>query len=160
MVEPVTTIIGGLAAARSAINFLKENVNAFNDARTIGQQIGQILQGHDEFNKARYDTKMAAKLGIKDVASDMIEMKLQQEELYQLRLIVNNRFGSTFYDDILKEREKRIHEQKEQEKKERLKKAKQRKQIIDLFQILGMVVMGCVAFVVAIIGFFKWKQNG
>ena len=160
MVEPVTTIIGGLAAARSAINFLKENVDAFNDARTIGQQIGQILQGHDEFNKARYDTKMATKLGIKDVASDMIEMKLQQEELYQLRLIVNNRFGSTFYDDILKEREKRIHEQKEQEKKERLKRAKQRKQIIDLFQILGMVVMGCVAFVVAIIGFFKWKQNG
>ena len=119
MVEPVTTIIGGLAAARSAINFLKENVDAFNDARTIGQQIGQILQGHDEFNKARYDTKMQAKLGIKDVASDMIEMKLQQEELYQLRLIVNNRFGSTFYDDILKEREKRIHDQKEAIKKAR-----------------------------------------
>jgi len=47
MVEPVTTIIGGLAAARSAIDFLKQNVNAFNDAKTIGQQIGQILQGHD-----------------------------------------------------------------------------------------------------------------
>tara|TARA_X000001316_G_C917325_1_gene31546 strand:- start:157 stop:639 length:483 start_codon:yes stop_codon:yes gene_type:complete len=160
MVEPVTTIIGGLAAARSAIDFLKANVNAFNDARTIGQQIGQILQGHDEFNKARYDPKMAAKLGIKDVASDMIEMKLQQEELYQLRVIVNNRFGSTFYDDILKEREKRIHEQKEKEKSMRLKKAKQRKEIIDLFQILAMVVMGCIALAIAIIGFFKWKQNG
>jgi hypothetical protein len=140
MVEPVTTIIGGLAAARSAIDFLKQNVNAFNDARTIGQQIGQILQGHDEFNKARYDTKMAAKLGIKDVAADMIEMKLQTEELYQLRLIVNNRFGSKFYDDILKEREHRIHEQKEAIKKAKAAQHKQRQEIIGILKALGIAI--------------------
>ena len=138
MVEPVTTIIGGLAAARSAIDFLKQNVDAFNDAKTIGQQIGQILQGHDEFNKARYDSKMAAKLGIKDVASDMIEMKLQQEELYQLRVIVNNRFGSTFYDDILKERERRIHEQKEAIKKAKAAQLKQRQELIGILKALGI----------------------
>ena len=140
MVEPVTTIIGGLAAARSAINFLKENVDAFNDARTIGQQIGQILQGHDEFNKARYDSKMQVKLGIKDVAADMIEMKLQQEELYQLRLIVNNRFGSTFYDDILKERERRIHEQKEAIRKARAAQIKQRQELLGILKALGIAV--------------------
>ena len=140
MVEPVTTILGGLAAARSAINFLKENVDAFNDARTIGQQIGQILQGHDEFNKARYDSKMQAKLGIKDVASDMIEMKLQQEELYQLRLIVNNRFGSKFYDDILKEREKRIHDQKEAIKKAKAAQIKKRQELIGILKALGIAV--------------------
>lgn len=140
MVEPVTTIIGGLAAARSAINFLKENVDAFNDARTIGQQIGQILQGHDEFNKARYDTKMQAKLGIKDVASDMIEMKLQQEELYQLRLIVNNRFGSTFYDDILKERERRIHEQKEAIKKAKAAQLRKRQELIGILKAFGIAI--------------------
>ena len=140
MVEPVTTIIGGLAAARTAINFLKENVDAFNDARTIGQQIGQILQGHDEFNKARYDTKMQAKLGIKDVASDMIEMKLQQEELYQLRLIVNNRFGSTFYDDILKEREKRIHDQKEAIKKAKAAQLRKRQELIGILKAFGIAI--------------------
>lgn len=140
MVEPVTTIIGGLAAARSAIDFLKQNVNAFNDARTIGQQIGQILQGHDEFNKARYDEKFAAKLGIKDVAADMIEMKLQQEELYQLRVIVNNRFGSTFYDDILKEREKRIHDQKEAIKKAKAAQLKKRQEILGILKALGIAV--------------------
>lgn len=140
MVEPVTTIIGGLAAARSAINFLKENVDAFNDARTIGQQIGQILQGHDEFNKARYDSKMQVKLGIKDVAADMIEMKLQQEELYQLRLIVNNRFGSTFYDDILKERERRIHEQKEAIRRARAAQIKQRQELLGILKALGIAV--------------------
>jgi CRISPR/Cas system-associated protein Cas5 (RAMP superfamily) len=140
MVEPVTTIIGGLAAARSAIDFLKQNVDAFNDAKTIGQQIGQILQGHDEFNKARYDSKMQAKLGIKDVASDMIEMKLQQEELYQLRLIVNNRFGSKFYDDILKEREKRIHDKKEAEKRARAAQLKKRQELIGILKALGLSV--------------------
>ena len=140
MVEPVTTIIGGLAAARTAIDFLKQNVNAFNDAKEVGRQVGNILQGLDEFNKARYDTKMAAKLGIKDVASDMIEMKLQQEELYQLRLIVNNRFGSTFYDDILKEREKRIHDKKEAEKRARAAQIKKRQEIIGILKALGIAV--------------------
>ena len=140
MVEPVTTIIGGLAAARSAIDFLKQNVDAFNDAKTIGQQIGQILQGHDEFNKARYDTKMAAKLGIKDVASDMIEMKLQQEELYQLRLIVNNRFGSTFYDDILKERERSAYTIKKKPKKAKAAQLKKRQELIGILKALGLSV--------------------
>jgi hypothetical protein len=107
---------------------------------TIGQQIGQILQGHDEFNKARYDTKMQAKLGIKDVASDMIEMKLQQEELYELRLIVNNRFGSKFYDDILKEREKRIHDQKEAIKKAKAAQIKKRQELIGILKALGIAV--------------------
>jgi len=81
---------------------------------------------------------MAAKLGIKDVASDMIEMKLQQEELYQLRLIVNNRFGSTFYDDILKERERRIHDQKEAIKKAKAAQLKKRQELIGILKALGI----------------------
>ena len=70
----------------------------------------------------------------------MIEMKLQQEELYQLRLIVNNRFGSTFYDDILKEREKRIHDKKEAEKRARAAQIKKRQEIIGILKALGIAV--------------------
>jgi ABC-type dipeptide/oligopeptide/nickel transport system ATPase component len=159
MVEPVTTIIGGLAAARQAIDFLKQNVNAFNDARTIGQQIGQILQGHDEFNKARYDPKMAAKLGVKDVATDMIEMKLQQEELYSLRLICNNRFGSTFFDSVLKERERRIHEQKEAVKKAAAEKRKRKQEIFSILKAIGIAILVAGTLGVALLLFFTTKAN-
>jgi len=159
MVEPVTTIIGGLAAARSAIDFLKQNANAFNDAKTIGQQIGQILQGHDEFNKARYDSKMAAKLGIKDVASDMIEMKLQQEELYQLRLICNNRFGSTFFDSVLKERERRIHEQKEAVKKAKAAQLKKRQELIGILKAFGIAIAVALTLGAALLLIFTTKAN-
>jgi len=140
MVEPITTIIGGLAAARSAIDFLKQNVNAFNDAKTIGQQIGQILQGHDEFNKARYDPKMQAKLGIKDIASEMIEKKLIEEQLYDLRRMISHRFSTSFWDDILKEREKRIHDQKEQVKKIKAAQLKQRQEILGILKALGIAI--------------------
>ena len=70
----------------------------------------------------------------------MIEMKLQQEELYQLRLIVNNRFGSTFYDDILKERERRIHEQKEASKKQRRHSLKSVKNLL-ISKALGIALV-------------------
>ena len=140
MVEPVTTIIGGLAAARSAIDFLKQNVNAFNDAKQVGQQVGNILQGLDEFNKARYDPKMQAKLGIKDIASEMIEKKLIEEQLYEIKRLIAHRFGTHFVEAIMKEREKRIHEQKEAIKKARAAQLKQRQELIGILKALGIAI--------------------
>ena len=140
MVEPVTTIIGGLAAARQAVNFLKTNVEVFNDAAEVGRQVGNILQGFDEFNKARSDTKMAAKLGIKDIASEMIEKRLLDEELEYLRSLLVSRFGSRFWDEILQTRATRIREQKEAEKKARAAELKRRQELVDLMKALGIAL--------------------
>ena len=140
MVEPITTIIGGLAAARSAIDFLKQNVNAFNDAKEVGRQVGNILQGLDEFNKARYDPKMQAKLGIKDIASEMIEKKLIEEQLYDIKRLIAHRFGTHFVEAIMKERERRIHEQKEAVKKAKAEQIKKRQELIGILKALGIAI--------------------
>ena len=53
MVEPVTTVLTGLALARQGIDFLKTNMDSLNDASELSAQIANIFKGQDEFNKAR-----------------------------------------------------------------------------------------------------------
>ena len=159
MVEPVTTIIGGLAAARSAIDFLKQNVNALKDAKEVGRQVGNILQGLDEFNKARYDPKMQAKLGIKDIASEMIEKKLIEEQLYDLRRMISHRFSTTFWDDILKERERRIHEQKQAIKKAKAAQLKKRQELIGILKAFGIAIAVALTLGAALLLIFTTKAN-
>lgn len=151
MVEPVTTIIGGLAAARQAVNFLKQNVEVFNDAAEVGRQVGNILQGFDEFNKARNDPKMQAKLGIKDIASEMIEKRLLDEELEYLRSLLVSRFGAKMWDEILQTRATRIRDQKEAIKKARAEQLKKRQELIGILKALGIALAIALTLGVALL---------
>ena len=159
MVEPVTTIIGGLAAARSAIDFLKQNVGVFNDAAEVGRQVGNILQGFDEFNKARNDPKMQAKLGIKDIASEMIEKRLLDEELEYLRSLLVSRFGASLWDQILQTRAARIREQKEAVKKAAAEKRKRKQEIFSIIKAIGIAILVAGTLGVALLLFFTTKAN-
>lgn len=159
MVEPVTTIIGGLAAARQAVNFLKQNVEVFNDAAEVGRQVGNILQGFDEFNKARNDPKMQAKLGIKDIASEMIEKRLLDEELEYLRSLLVSRFGASMWDEILQTRATRIREQKEAIKKAKAAQLKKRQELIGLLKALGIAIAIALTLGVALLVLLAKDMN-
>ena len=50
--EPISTALTGLALARASITFIKENIQSVQDAAKIGQQLSNVFQGFDEFNKA------------------------------------------------------------------------------------------------------------
>lgn len=148
MVEPVSTVLTGLALARSGIAFLKENIESVQDGAQIAEQIGNIFKGQDQFNKARYDEGYAKAIGMKDVATEMIEFKLQQEEMYEMKRLVNHRFGLGFWESIVAERARRIDEQKEHEKEIARAKRQKRQEIIDTAQTVGIAI----AIVLAICG--------
>lgn len=148
MVEPVSTVLTGLALARSGIAFLKDNIESVQDGAQIAEQIGNIFRGQDQFNKARYDEGYAKAIGMKDVATEMIEFKLQQEEMYDMKRLVNHRFGLGFWESIVAERARRIDEQKEMEKEVARAKRQQRQEIIDTAQTVGIAL----AIVLALCG--------
>ncbi len=154
MVEPVTTVLTGLALARQGIDFLKTNMDSLNDASELSAQIANIFKGQDEFNKARYDPAEAKKMGIKDIASEMIEFKLQQEQMYDLKRLVNHRFGLGFWESIVAERAKRIEEHKELIKEQERKKRRERQEFIDTMQTVGIVIAIVLALVGLIMLFF------
>lgn len=137
--EPISTALAGLQLARSAVNFIKENLETVNDAKQIGEQLSNIFKGHSEFNRKRFRGE------IKDVASELIEMKLQQEQLSELRQMVNMRWGHGFYEEIQKEYNKRIREEREHQKRLRLQKRKRVEHII-----IGGALIGALGIVGAI----------
>ncbi len=154
MVEPVTTVLTGLALARQGIDFLKTNMDSLQDASELSAQIASIFKGQDEFNKARYDPSEAKKMGIKDIASEMIEFKLQQEQMYDLKRLVNHRFGLGFWESIVAERAKRIEEHKQLIKEQERKKRQERQELIDTMQTIGIVIAIVLALLGLIIMFF------
>lgn len=135
--EPITATLTGLALARQGISFIKDNLDSVQDAAAIGQQIASIFQGHDDFNKKRYDQPA---FGLGSVAEEMIEYKIQQEEMYELKRLVNHRFGLGFWESIVAERAKRIEEHKEQEREIARVKRQKRQEFIDTAQTIGIVV--------------------
>jgi hypothetical protein len=133
--EPISTALTGLALARSGIAFIKENLNSVQDAAQIGQQLASIFEGFDQFNKERY----APKIGFKDVADEMIQYRILQEQMQSLKLEINLRFGHGFYESIVAERKKRIEEREEKNKQERIRR---RKEIEEVQNIMLKVFIG------------------
>jgi len=139
-VEPVTTVLTGLALAKQGIDFIKSNLDTINDAKAIGEQLSNIFTGHQEFNKKRFSG------GLKDVAIEMIEYKQQQEMLYELKMMLDLRFGNGFYDQIQTEYQKRLKEQKELERVQQINKRKQVERTI-----LGTLIFAALGIVATII---------
>ena len=138
--EPVTTVLTGLALAKQGIDFIKSNLDTINDAKAIGEQLSNIFIGHQEFNKKRFSG------GLKDVAIEMIEYKQQQEMLYELKMMLDLRFGNGFYDQIQAEYQKRLKEQKELERVQQINKRKQVERTI-----LGTLIFAALGIVATII---------
>jgi len=156
MVEPISAVVGGLALARQGIQFLKDNMDSASDAAEIGRQIANIFQGHDEFNKKRYKE---SSLTLGNIAEEMIEYKLQQEEMYELKTLVNLRFGHGFWESIVSERQKRIEHNKEMAKEEARAKRQKRQEMIDTAQTFGIGLAIAISLGVAILVFFLTRAS-
>ena len=147
--EPVTTVLTSLALARQGIAFLKDNIDSLNDAKSVAESISKIFDGHQQFNAKRYDTST------RNIAEEMIEYKLQQEEMYEMKTLVNLRFGAGFWESIVAERGRRIAEQKEQEKRNRVARMQRMNEITKVMVAIvgGMAVAGAALFGVVVWAF-------
>ena len=84
----------------------------------------------------------------------MIEYKLQQEEMYELKRLVNHRFGLGFWESIVAERAKRIEEHKELEKEQARIKRQKRQALIDTAQTIGIAIAIVGVLVVGVMIWF------
>jgi hypothetical protein len=148
--EPISTALTGLALARSGIAFIKENINSMQDAAQIGQQLASVFEGFDQFNKERYSPK----IGFKDVADEMIQYRILQEQMQSLKLEINLRFGHGFYESIVAERKRRIEEREEKIKQARIKRRKEVEEVQDIilkvFIALGFIGVAGVMLILSI----------
>ena len=149
MVEPVTTVLTGIALVTKSVEFIKSNIQTAQD---IGQFVGAIddaFKGEKDCIKSREGKDLFA---TENVAQEIIDAKLAREHLYEMKQLINLRIGHGTWDNILAEKNRRIDARKQAIKEERAKRQKQAQEIQEIVKYcgLGITVLGFVGLVIYI----------
>ena len=149
MVEPVTTVLTGIALVTKSVEFIKSNIQTAQD---IGQFVGAIenaFEGEKQCLRAR-DKKGADPFATENVAQEIIDAKLAREHLNEMKNLINLRFGPNTWQEILTERKRRIDAKKQAIREERARRQKQAEEIGEIIK-WGSIGITFVAFVGLII---------
>ena len=148
--EPISTALTGIALARQGIEWIKQHVDAANDAKEMATQLANVFQGHKQFNQQRYD----GTLSLKEVAEQRIEMRQQTELLWELKIALDLRHGAGFYDSIQRDFQEQVRQQEEQKKEEKRRKIRRRTELQRTAKIASIVVGAVMLFVMTVAYWF------
>lgn len=149
MVEPVTAALTGIALVKKSVDFIKSNIQTCQDIGQIFGHIDAALNGQQECIKIR-DKKGADPFATENVAQEIIDAKIAQEHLNEMKNLINLRFGPNTWQEILTERKRRIDERKQAIKEAKARKLKQQKEILEIIKYSGIGII-CIVFVVLVI---------
>lgn len=155
--EIVTATLTGIALIKKSVDFVKENISTVNDIKDIATQIDGFFTGEEQMNKRQgKGMSIAEQFGsVESTASDFIDRKLLEEQRYELKLLIDNRFGHGTWEQILSERSEKIKQAKEAVRLQKVEKRQQQKELIDTLQTMGIIF--CVLAVVGIMLFIGLK---
>lgn len=153
----VAEVLTGIALVKQATDFIKSNIDTVKDISEIGDTIEDLFKGEEECQRARAKKAghgVGDQLGIKSVAQEIIDAKLAQEQMQQMRVMIDNRFGPGTWQSIVDLRAKRVREAREaalQAKKEAARKQKEFNDLlvqgITLTLVVGLMVSAVVYLV-------------
>ena len=149
MVEPVT-ILTGIALVKKSVDFIKTNIGTVQDIGDIIGHVDKALNGQQQVIKER-DSKNVDHFAVENVAKEVIDAKLAQEQLYEMKQLIDHRFGHGTWSFILEERKKRIDKRKQAIKEAKAAKMKKQKEMYDMIRMI-MIGIAVVLFVVVAIG--------
>jgi hypothetical protein len=154
---PVAEILAGISLVKASVDFIKSNIDTAKDVGEIAGAIDGLFRGNEDIQKDRNKRSkpgIADQFGINNVAKEMIDAKLVEEKMQEMRTLVDLRFGPGTWQSIIDERIKRIAEAKEAAKQAAIKKRKEDaefwEQMKMLLIVVGCVVMGGGALIAAI----------
>ena len=139
-------VLTGIALVRSSVSFIKENIATCKDVKEIIQSVDSLLDGEDQINKDRSKkdgVSIKDQFGIKNVAHEVIDAKLAAELRWEMRVLIDNRFGAGTFQEIVNLRAKRIQEAKEEAKKQaKIRKEKQDELFEKVAIVLAVLIVG------------------
>lgn len=110
----IAETLAGIALFKSAVSGLKSAIGTAKDVSEIGGFINQLFTAEKQINQQRNKQAGVSSLdGFKGAASTVIDAKLVQEQLQEVKNLVNLRFGPNTWQSILdmkakQEREARL----------------------------------------------------
>ena len=143
--EPISTTLAGIALVQKSVEFIKSNINTANDIKDIASAIDGMFAGLKQIQQKRFGNKSI--IGqTKDVANSVIDAKLAQEQMYEMKQLINFRFGHGTWEQIVAERAKRIREEKEAIAEQKRIARRKQKEFEQILLVGGSVFVGIVIF--------------
>ena len=155
--DPISTGLAGMALVQKSVEFIKSNISTAQDISQIAGAIDGLFDGQKQINQKRFSDNNT--LGqYKSAANDVIDAKLAQEQLDEMAILVNNRFGYGTWQTIIRERAKRIADEKEAARRAKQEKLKKQKELYQTIQIVAGVVFGVALFVIVAVVLLKYYE--
>ena len=149
--EHISTTLAGIALVQKSVEFIKSNINTANDIKDIASAIDGMFAGEKQIQQKRFGSKSV--IGqTKDVANSVIDSKLAQEQMYEMKLLINNRFGHGTWEQIVAERARRIREEKEAIAEQKRIARRKQKEFEQILLVGGSVFVGLVIFLGVVFG--------
>ena len=156
--DPISTGLAGIALVQKSVDFIKSNINTVNDIKDIAGALDGLFEGEKQVQKKRFGDKSIIGQS-KEAAHSVIDAKLAQEQLQEISIMIDNRFGYGTWRAIIAERNKRIAEEKEairQAKIAERKRIEERNEMIKLgLTVLSIVAVVSTIMVVIVVAVFS-----
>ena len=154
----IAEALAGIALFKSAVAGLKSAIGTANDVSEIGSYINQLFTAEKQINQERNKKAGVSSLdGFRDAASSVIDAKLVQEQLAEVRNLVNMRFGPDTWQSILDEKAKQEREARLAAAEERRLAIQKQDNILQAVYWAACIALGGVGL--WLILYILWKSN-
>ena len=161
----VAEVLTGIALVQQSVKFIKENISTAQDIGQIAGQIDSLLTGEKQVQEQRAKKSgsgIGDQFGINKVAQEVIDARLAQEKINEMRTLVDMRFGPGTWQSIVDERARRLQEAKEQAaqaRKEQRLKQQELEEAIKTTLIIGGVILVAVALFAFLMVSVAWAAG-
>ena len=142
----IAETLAGIALVKSAVDGIKSAIGTAKDVGEIAGHIDNLLTGEKQVQQQRSKksgNSIGDQFGIKSVAQEVIDARLAQEQVNEMRTLVDMRFGPGTWQSIVDERARRIQEAKEAERKARIEAQRAHDEMMEGLKnsmLVGLVV--------------------
>lgn len=140
----IAETLAGIALVKSAVDGIKSAIGTANDIGEIAGHIDKLFEGEKQVQQQRAKKSgagVADQFGIQSVAQEMIDARLAQEKITEMRNLVDMRFGPGTWKGIVDERARRIQEAKEAAAQARREAKRAQEEFMENVRMTALVSM-------------------
>ena len=138
----IAETLAGIALVKQGVDFIKSQIDTAKDIGEIAGAIDTVFRGTEEVQKQRNKKSgvgLRDQFGIQSVAQEMIDAKLAEEKMQEMRNLIDMRFGPGTFTGILAERSKRIQGAKEAAEKAKRIARQEAQEFVEIIKMIAIV---------------------
>ena len=150
--EPITTAVAAVTAASNAIAFIKARINDVQSVADISSQVSTLFDCQKKLNDERNKQANVGDISFKSSIDAVLESKKLQEQMNEIRTMINLRFGPDTWQEIVDLHNKKLREQKEAQAKARREAIRKAKEFEETLKTV-LIITGVIGVAVALLVF-------